>query len=294
MIALLLITAVFLGRQLRARTSAHVIPGGPRATLASRGEVVFQIHCAKCHGPEGHGDAEGATKLKPPPRDFASRPWKFAPTKEKIREVTMHGIPGTAMPSATGALSAIDLDAVVEHVFQLAQRQPVVAQQRTPEQQLLTAAGFTAVVAQQLAPQLEVIDAAGLKHRLQDQQGQLVLINFWGTNCEHCLRRLPQLKLLHEKYRDQGLAVWNVCADVESATEAQEILDRLAPGIQTFVDETGLANGRFEVQVLPTVWLIDSRRNVVARSQGVQDWNRPEMQAVIEHWLPEPVPAASE
>ncbi|WP_425615029.1 redoxin domain-containing protein [Anatilimnocola sp. NA78] len=287
--ACLLIGALLLGRQLRARMSPpgeEIVVEQTSTAVTNRGEILFQVHCAKCHGPEGRGDAEGAAKMKPPPRDFAARPWRFAPTKESIRNVTLRGIPGTAMPSAQAALSATDLDAVVEHVFQLAHRQPAIARQVTPEQQLLLAAGFSGTDAKRAAPILEVVDAAGKKQRLQDEQGKLVLINFWGTTCEHCVKKLPQLKQLQEQFRERGLAVWNVCADVESATEAQELLDRLAPGTRTLVDESGLANGRFEVQVLPTVWLVDASGKVIARSQGVQDWNRPEMHAVIENWLP--------
>ncbi|QDU30113.1 Thiol-disulfide oxidoreductase ResA [Anatilimnocola aggregata] len=283
----LLAAAVFAGRQLRARSlpSAQAA-AGQHTTTVSRGEIVFQIHCAKCHGPDGRGDGEGAAKLKPPPRDFAVRPWRFEPTKDKIREVTLHGIAGTAMPSAKGAIEGVDLEAVVDHVFLLATRQPPIVQQVTPEAHLLQTAGFYPANGQQPAPQLEVVDAAGVKRTLSEQKGKLVLLNFWGTNCEHCLKKLPQLNQLDEEFRKQGLVVWNVCADVESAAEAQELVGRVAPGVQTSVDESGLANGRFEVQALPTVWLIDSTGNVIGRSQGVQDWTRPEMKAVIKHYLP--------
>lgn len=281
LLLVIMIGAVLLGRQLRARTTASA---ASESASLHRGEVIYQVQCAKCHGVEGRGDAEGAARLNPPPRDFASRPWKTEPTSERIREVIAQGIPGTAMPAAP-SLTGQDLDSVVRHVLQLANKQPYLVQE-SADHKLMRAANFLAVRSPEPAPLLELVDAGGRQHQLQAQQGKLVLINFWGTNCEHCLKKLPQLSELRDKYRDRGLVVWNICADVESASEAQAIVDRIAPGAVTFVDESGLANHRFEVQALPTVWLIASDGKAIARSQGVQDWTSPAMQALVEHWLP--------
>src|SRR5215469_8018503 len=95
------LVAIFAGRMLRL----HVATGASAEQQASpttssrvdRGEILFQIHCAKCHGPEGHGDPEALAMQKPPPRDFARRPWRFEATLDSIRRITVEGIPGTAM-----------------------------------------------------------------------------------------------------------------------------------------------------------------------------------------------------
>src|SRR5438045_5737496 len=56
-------------------------PGGTAASAApvalSRSALLYHVHCAKCHGPDGRGDAESQARLRPPPRDFAERPWRF-------------------------------------------------------------------------------------------------------------------------------------------------------------------------------------------------------------------------
>jgi mono/diheme cytochrome c family protein len=280
-LVVMLVAAVFVGRQLRARTSAKA----ESVAGLGRGEILFQTQCAKCHGPDGHGDAEAIARLNPPPRDFSSRPWKTEPTAAKIREVIAAGIPGTAMPSSS-SLSEADLQALVEHVLQLAS-QPRAVPQQSPADERLRAARFLPVHSSERTPELQVVDAHGERHQLHALPGRLILLNFWGTNCEHCLKKLPQLAELHQKYRDQGFVVWNICADLESAEEAQAIVDRVAPGSVTMVDESGLANHRFEVHALPTVWLVGSDGRAIARSQGVQDWMSPAMQAVVEDWLAE-------
>jgi mono/diheme cytochrome c family protein len=95
--------------------TAPAVDGGPEL----RGELVYGVCCASCHGPDGHGDGAGAAKLSPPPRDFAARPWRFEPTPETIRRITHDGIPGTAMPSFP-TMSPTDIEAVAAHVHLLA------------------------------------------------------------------------------------------------------------------------------------------------------------------------------
>jgi thiol-disulfide isomerase/thioredoxin len=40
-----------------------------------------------------------------------------------------------------------------------------------------------------------------------DLQGQVVLVDFWSTTCPTCVTDLPELRKLHEQFRDDGLKV---------------------------------------------------------------------------------------
>ena len=43
--------------------------------------------------------------------------------------------------------------------------------------------------------------------RLEEQKGNVVLVDFWTYTCINCLRTLPYVKGWHEKYKDMGLVV---------------------------------------------------------------------------------------
>lgn len=45
-------------------------PVEPTANSIDNGKVLFQTHCAVCHGPEGRGDGPAATGLNPRPTDL--------------------------------------------------------------------------------------------------------------------------------------------------------------------------------------------------------------------------------
>lgn len=277
------IAAVFVGRMLRQRSTPLVEPtptiAAPTENLA-RGELVYLTHCAKCHGPDGHGDGEAAEKLRPPPRDFAKRPWRFEPTAEAIRKVVRDGIPGTAMVAAKDALSDSDLAAVTAYVLQLSQTN-TAAQQTDEFAKLLRAAEF-APVPPRPSPPLTVVDANGATRSLADERGRWVILNFWGTSCESCLRAMPALQRVAEARREQGVVVLPVCADTDDIREATIPAEKIAPGFAVYVDDSGLGPHRFEVKVLPTTWLINPQGDTIAVAHGMHAWESPATTALLD------------
>ena len=138
------------------------------------------------------------------------------------------------------------------------------------------------------APPLAVVGIDERTNTLERYSGKVVLLNFWGVSCAHCLAHMPRLDELAERHADRGLVVLSVCADEDDLAIATDAL--AAAGAATeraHVDRTGLATARYEVGVLPTVYLIDRAGRVVARSTGAQDWVSAPHAAMIEALLAE-------
>ena len=274
-----LAVAVVAGRWTRSG-SLHVDGrGSPDLTRATtpaphvdRGEIVFQVHCAKCHGPDGHGDPDAMVRQKPPPRDFASRPWRFQVDPDTIRRVTVEGIPGSAMPSFRSALSSSELDSLVAHTYRLATTGPITVQESSPLAAVLSRAGFVPESEHRLASALSLSDAAGQTRTLAAERGRTVLLNFWGQSCGHCIAGMPKLQALAQRWEPHGLTVLHICADAEDAPSAQQIADRVSPETHVWIDETGLANSLYDVHVLPTIWLIGPDGHLLGSARGMQDW----------------------
>jgi thiol-disulfide isomerase/thioredoxin len=269
------------------KSGARTLASSPVTT--DRGPLVYQMYCASCHGPDGHGDGSAATALKPPPRDFAARPWRFEPTPDSIRRTTLEGIPGTAMASFRAALSPSDLEAVVGYVHRLATAGPAIVKQLTESEQLLANAGFTNLSGS-TPPPLTLSDDQNRTVRLSDFAGQLVLLHFWGTGCTHCIKEIPALTELERRFPGR-LKVLHICTDEEDPAVAQKLLDRFVSGTRALVEANGLGLARYEVQSLPTVWLIGPDGKAIGRSTGAKDWSAPAPSKIIEHWLPKPKPS---
>src|SRR5580765_3863807 len=48
---------------------------------------------------------------------------------------------------------------------------------------------------------------AGKEPKLEALKGSVVMLEFWGTWCGPCVRAMPEVQKLHDRYRDRGLVV---------------------------------------------------------------------------------------
>jgi len=60
---------------------------------------------------------------------------------------------------------------------------------------------------------LKVVDAEGFQTSIEDQEGHVLLIDYWATWCPPCVARFPHIVELHGKHKDDGLAVVTLSLD---------------------------------------------------------------------------------
>ncbi len=58
---------------------------------AAKGQQVFKLYCASCHGEKGDGQGPVGKTLNPPPRNFQVADFKFGGTDKDIFEVISNG-----------------------------------------------------------------------------------------------------------------------------------------------------------------------------------------------------------
>jgi mono/diheme cytochrome c family protein len=296
-VVLLSIFAGWSWRRLQSAGSAAPNSGGPltaasvpTSTALSPGAVLYHVHCSKCHGPEGRGDAEAMARLRPPPRNFAERPWRFEMTANSIRRIVADGIPGTSMAAHGAALSAAELNVLAKYVLDLAQQLPVVHRALSPEQQQLAALGFDVERQPSPVPSLTVEDDRGGSLSLAELRGSWVLLEFWGVSCEPCRTAMPALQRLSIAGVGEHIKIVPVCADADDAHTAQTVMSRIAPGLTAYVEAAGIGIAQFSVQALPTTWLIDPAGLVRATRVGSIDWNSNAVRETFEVMLSRDLP----
>lgn len=65
--------------------------------MVQKGQEVYMMYCALCHGNQGRGDGIAGRGLKPPPRDFSKGDWRYGGTRIGIYEIVSQGSEGTSM-----------------------------------------------------------------------------------------------------------------------------------------------------------------------------------------------------
>lgn len=67
------------------------------------------------------------------------------------------------------------------------------------------------------APPFSTVDIHGTRHRLEEHDGKVVLVNIWATWCPPCRKEMPELDELYQERKDQGFMVFGLSTeDVET------------------------------------------------------------------------------
>jgi thiol-disulfide isomerase/thioredoxin len=102
---------------------------------------------------------------------------------------------------------------------------------------------------------LKVIDAPGLDEMIANNEGRVVLVDFWATWCAECMEMFPHAVELARQHGAEGLSVVTVSCDSEKAEpQVLAFLKQFpAQGIalehvrvaddRTFVDDFKIENG---------------------------------------------------
>ena len=68
----------------------------------------------------------------------------------------------------------------------------------------------------------------GKQYDISQKLGKVILIDFWATWCGTCIAKMPSIKKVHDKYKDQGFEVLSVSIDKPSeALQVSQIEKKL-------------------------------------------------------------------
>lgn len=131
--------------------------------------------------------------------------------------------------------------------------------------------------------------AMGDKTRtLADFKGQVVVLNLWATWCTPCLKELPTLDALEEKYAADGLVVLPLSLDTMPFAQLQEFIAKLDLELPHLAqDQSGKLLNALKGAGLPVTYLIDRKGVLRARYSGSTDWTSDEHTKRIEALLAE-------
>ena len=127
----------------------------------------------------------------------------------------------------------------------------------------------------QPAPEISGKDTSGNTQTLASLKGKIVLLDFWASYCLRCRQENPQLKIVYEKYHQQGFEILSVSLDYERASWTQAI-QRDKMSWQHASDLRGGASASaavYDVQDIPRNWLIDRKGNIIAIDLSTGDLN---------------------
>jgi peroxiredoxin len=121
-----------------------------------------------------------------------------------------------------------------------------------------------------LAPDFTLRTLAGPNLRLQEQRGQVVLVNFWATWCSPCRQEMPHLARLYDKYRASGFVLLGVNVD-DDARRAAELAGKLGLKFPVSLDSEKKVSRLYDLSAMPSTVLIDREGRVRYVHRGYRD-----------------------
>ncbi len=113
-----------------------------------------------------------------------------------------------------------------------------------------------------LAKDFTVTLINGDSFKLSSQLGKVVLIDFWDARCAPCIKALPELNNLYERFHREGFEIIGISLDTDKEL-LMKFLDKhnlswpISCSYKGFYkDETALIYG---INATPSTWLIDRK-----------------------------------
>lgn len=122
------------------------------------------------------------------------------------------------------------------------------------------------------APPVELKTLEGETVALGDLKGQPVLLTFWATTCPGCVKEIPHLVELYERYHAQGLEVIGVAMAYDPPNQVLAMRNQRELPYTIALDlDSSAARAFGDVRLTPTTFLIDTRGRIIYKKLGEFD-----------------------
>ncbi len=119
-------------------------------------------------------------------------------------------------------------------------------------------------------PDLTLETMAGASIDLANQEGRVLLVNFWATWCAPCREEIPDLNALQAELESEGLRVIGVALDRQGREKVEPFAEKLSIEYPVVIDAEGTAESEFgPIPGLPTTIVVGPDGQITKRVVGI-------------------------
>lgn len=131
------------------------------------------------------------------------------------------------------------------------------------------------------AKDFELKDISGTTHRLSELRGKVVLLNFWATWCNKCVKENPSLERLYTELKDGNFTVLGISID-RSESALKKYLLQHPLSFPVLLDSKGEVFVRlYTLRGIPVTLIIDKEGSIAERFIGEQDFDSQRFREII-------------
>ena len=119
---------------------------------------------------------------------------------------------------------------------------------------------------------------------LDSQPEKILYIDFWASWCGPCKLSFPSMIKLKELFKDDPFEIIAISVDADSKT-AKKFLDSYKINFKVALDSDGAAAEKYALPGMPSSFLLDQDRKVIAKHKGFRKSDFTKIKEEIEEAL---------
>ena len=117
-------------------------------------------------------------------------------------------------------------------------------------------------------------------------KGSYTLINFWATWCSPCVKEIPSLNSLYKKFKNKKnfkMIAINIGQSKEVVNKF--LLDKSLPIEFTVLLDENMVLSDWNVQAIPTTFLVDKKGQIIYKVEGEKEWDSQEFTSFFSSFI---------
>lgn len=131
-------------------------------------------------------------------------------------------------------------------------------------------------------PDFTLLDLQGKQHKLSGLKGKVVMVNFWATYCTPCIKEMPSMQRLSDKFKGKPFQILAIdMAEERGEIEAFMKRFKIAVSFPILLDTEGEVVEAWMVSAVPTTFIIDPQGTIRYALYGAIEWDNAEVVRTI-------------
>jgi peroxiredoxin len=135
------------------------------------------------------------------------------------------------------------------------------------------------------APAFDLPNLSGGKTSLASFQGKVVVVDFWATWCNPCLREIPEYTNFYARNKAKGVEMVGVIFDSGEPAEIQQFLQKTKVAYPQLVGEDAVLKNYNANQGFPTTFVIGKKGQIVKKVLGSPEGKFEGLQKAVDEAL---------
>lgn len=119
-----------------------------------------------------------------------------------------------------------------------------------------------------IAPNFNLEDIKGDSLNLNQFKGQTVLLDFGAAWCVPCIKEIPEVKRIYDKYHPKGLEIIGVSWDNDKASWKESVKKKKLNWHHIYEGRSGSIGESYYIKAIPAYVLIDEKGMIIDRFRG--------------------------